>query len=245
VPDTKDLYFFDRYYRRGLDWYAAHFRSAPEDVIAIGELSHDYLFSQAAAERIRMDLPGVRLMSILRDPVERTFSHYLFLVRSGLTRRGLLEAVETVPELIENSLYHKHLSHYYRLFQPDQIGIFDFDELAAEPALLAGKIFAFLGLPFVEEPDFDRRVLPASRTRSYPVARLAKVGAGLLRTLGGETWLARIKSGRLYGWLYPPYAPGKRPTMTPGEREILRGYFVEDIRSLEGLLGRDYSRWLE
>jgi len=86
VPPVKDIYFFDRYYERGLDWYFRFFEAAPPGTLAAGELSHDYLFSSAAAERIAQDLPGVKLITSLRDPAERTFSHYLYMIRSGRTR---------------------------------------------------------------------------------------------------------------------------------------------------------------
>ena len=52
VPELKDIYFFDRFYARGLDWYLSLFDSAAPGARAVGELSHDYLFSPAAAERI-------------------------------------------------------------------------------------------------------------------------------------------------------------------------------------------------
>ena len=58
VPAAKDIYFFDRYYGRGLQWYASFFSSAPRSARAIGELSHDYLYSEQAAERIASTLPA-------------------------------------------------------------------------------------------------------------------------------------------------------------------------------------------
>src|SRR5262245_51708602 len=66
VPPAKDLYFFDRYYARGWAWYERHFAAAPTGCRARGELSHDYLFSPLAAERIAASLPEVRLLTILR-----------------------------------------------------------------------------------------------------------------------------------------------------------------------------------
>ena len=129
VPAAKDIYFFDRYYDRGLEWYLSFFKDAPPKAKAIGELSHDYLFSAQAASRIARDLPCVRLVTNLRNPVERTFSHYLYLVRSGKTNQSFEIALEQFPELIDNSLYAKHLSAYFREFRRANIRVLFFDRL--------------------------------------------------------------------------------------------------------------------
>src|SRR5437868_1940103 len=112
VPPLKDIYFFDRYYDRGLSWYLSQFDGAPASARAVGELSHDYLFSTQAADRIRNDLSGVSLLVCLREPVERTFSHYLYMVRSGRTTESFEDALEHFPELVENSRYATHLRTY-------------------------------------------------------------------------------------------------------------------------------------
>ena len=69
---TDELHFFDRYYERGLDWYSSQF----EDAAAVGESSPEYMFRPEVAPRIAADLPGVKLVAILRDPVDRAYSQY-------------------------------------------------------------------------------------------------------------------------------------------------------------------------
>src|SRR5579859_8087528 len=82
---AKDLYFFSRYYDRGLGWYAAQFRDARPEHEIIGEFSQDYLACPEGPERIRECLgPDVRLMVTLREPCARSFSSYLYLTRHGL-----------------------------------------------------------------------------------------------------------------------------------------------------------------
>ncbi|MGB8698832.1 MAG: sulfotransferase domain-containing protein, partial [Thermosynechococcaceae cyanobacterium] len=155
VSECKDIYFFDRYYDRGLNWYFSHFRKANSDVIAIGELSHDYLFSPLAAKRIHVDLPNVKLISCLRNPIDRTFSHYLYLIRCGLTKLSFKEAIQTIPELIEHSLYYKHLSVYFSLFESSRIKILDFSDLQADSKVFAKEIFDYLNLSLLESIDYS------------------------------------------------------------------------------------------
>ncbi len=67
LTPAKDLYFFDRYYDRGTDWYAAQFRDAGDQRI-VGEVCQDYLFHPDAAARIDETLGPVKVMVSLRDP---------------------------------------------------------------------------------------------------------------------------------------------------------------------------------
>ena len=82
VTPAKDVYFFDRYFDKGLDWYAQQFEGG-EGHQVVAEISHDYLISPIAAERIRETLPNTKLMVCLREPCDRAFSCYLHMVKSG------------------------------------------------------------------------------------------------------------------------------------------------------------------
>src|SRR5215831_16827350 len=84
-PVTPEPKFFqvDDLYARGLDHYARWFEPAGAGQIA-GEKSTNYLESPDAAERIANDLPTVKLVFILREPVERAYSNYLWSKMNGL-----------------------------------------------------------------------------------------------------------------------------------------------------------------
>jgi hypothetical protein len=243
VPDLKDIYFFDRFYTRGLDWYFSLFDGAAPDTRAVGELSHDYLFSPVAAERIANDLPGVRLLTCLRDPVQRTFSHYLYMIRSGRTRESFETALSRFPELVDNSLYAKHLRPYFELFPRDQIKVLFFEKLRADPRGFAAEVLEFLGVRFVDELPYEERVLPASRPRSMALARLVKLGAETARRIGMTSLIGRVKANPLVvRTLYRSY--DARPTMDPATAAELRERFRDDVAELQTLLAVDLSHWL-
>ena len=93
-PLKKEIYFFDRYYDQGLDWYKAHFyspihRAFAESIfvkqpIMTGEASTHYLFNPVAPERASKILPNAKIIAILRNPTERAFSAYKFLRAIGI-----------------------------------------------------------------------------------------------------------------------------------------------------------------
>jgi hypothetical protein len=243
VPACKDIYFFDRYYDRGLEWYSSFFSKAPPDARAIGELSHDYLYSEPAAERIATLLPGVRLVVFLRNPVERTFSEYLYLVRSGLTRLPFREALEEFPEAVDHSRYGQHLEPYLDRFDRSRIATFLTEDLRADPRAFAARVFEHLGLDFVGQLAYEDHVLPAGRPRNAVLARLARGASTLTRDLGFPGLVGRVKESRLAGLLYVPYAESERPRLSDSDRDWLWAQLGDDVPRLEQLLGRDLHCW--
>jgi hypothetical protein len=243
VPQCKDIYFFDRHYGRGMDWYGSFFREAPGGTKAVGELSHDYLFSGAAAERISRELPRVRLIASLRNPAERTFSHYLYMIRSGRTRLPFDRALEAFPELIDNSLYHKHLSRYFERFDAAQIKILWFDDLKGNPRRFGEECLDFLGLDRRHGFDYRTKVREASSPRSYWLAKALKAGADAARAMRMERLVGAVKHGPLARLLYRPYGQGEKPMLDTAARERLNRIFADDIARLERLLDVDLGHW--
>lgn len=244
VPPAKDVYFFDRFYNKGLAWYASLFRSAPDGVAAVGELSHDYLYSAAAAERIAADLPGVRLIVFLRDPVERCFSEYLYLRRSGLTRAPFREAVERFPEIVEHSRYARHLRTYLRLFDADRIGIFFYEHLRADPERFARCVLEFVGVDWHAGLDVERNSRPAGVGRCALAARLARESAQVVRRLGAPGLVGRVKHSRVARLLYRAYDDGSRPRLSDTDRLHLERALAADVAALRELLPTDAPAWI-
>jgi len=244
VPPAKDIWFFDRYYDRGMDWYLSFFEDAPDDAKAVGELSHDYMFSPDAAQRIANDLPEVRLITCLRDPVERTFSQYLYLKRSGVTKLPFQDALEEYPRLIDNSLYYKHLSRYFDLFPRERIKVLWFSNLREDSEEFAREVFDFLEVSMVEHIDYERRVRPAGEARNFYLAKVLKWAGLLVRRLGLVNLQGRIKNSRLVNRIfYRPFSGSDKPELDNETERRLRAEFDEDIRSLEELLEVDLGRW--
>lgn len=96
-PLLKDVYFFDRDYRRGLEWYLSFYpdlaakRTAERRVggrVVTGESATHYLLHPWSPTRVRETFPDIRLIVLLRDPVQRALSHYYHNRRSGVETAG-------------------------------------------------------------------------------------------------------------------------------------------------------------
>ncbi len=232
VPKAKDIYFFDREYHRGISWYKEFFNAAGPEHRAIGELSHDYILSNEVADRIRSDLPNVKLVSVIRNPVERAFSHYLYLKRSGMTTADFSEAIETFPEIIENSRYSVLLPRYIERFPKSQLCFLFFEDLRTRPQFFADQIADFLGVDRTDAQGIGI-VRPASRARSIKVARLMKSGAKIARRIGLQNLVGVLKHSSVGRFLYVPIGDSDRQMMTPQDQERLDEIFFDEISWIE------------
>ena len=244
VPRAKDIYYFDANYHRGPGWYESFFEDAGY-ARAIGEVSHDYLYSKEALERIAVDLPGVRIVLCLRDPIRRAYSAYLFMCRNGTAEATFRRTLEVNRNIMERGRYAEFVARYLEKLGEDRVKVFLFDQLEADPSGLAESLYAFLGVDssFVYE-DAEKKVLPASKARFQWLASGAKKGARLARRLGYPGLVGAVKGTALVGALYKP-VDSKVSGISEEDRLWLYRYFEGDIAALERLLGVSLERWRE
>ena len=124
-PFRKEIKFFDIHYLQGLGWYRAHFptRFKMKSGMLTGEATPYYIFHPAAPERVAKVLPNVKLIALLRNPVDRAYSHYNHMLRVGREPLPFEEAITREAErldgeaekIVANLRYStfKHLHYSY------------------------------------------------------------------------------------------------------------------------------------
>jgi len=119
----KEVRFFERYYERGLSWYEEFF-CPPEHADryqAIGEISTQYYDCEECPERIFTTLPEIKMIIMLRHPVNRAYSHYGFSVQRRNYRGSFEDFLATRPSALEKGFYSRYLKQYLRCFDRTQI----------------------------------------------------------------------------------------------------------------------------
>jgi hypothetical protein len=163
-PVTPEPKFFlvDSLYAKGIEHYATTwFADVPAGLVA-GEKSTDYLESAAAAVRIQCDLPDVKLVFVLREPVERAYSNYLWTRMNGLETESFARALDiedererTLPERLKfarpysyftRGLYAELLQPYLTRFRRERLLILKFEDIVRTPEVVAARLHAFLGV---------------------------------------------------------------------------------------------------
>jgi hypothetical protein len=246
MTDAKDLYFFDRYYERGIGWYAGHFQGSLPQHRVVGEVCQEYLSCPEAPARMRQSLPSdLKLMVTLRDPVARAFSGYLYMRKHGVFEGTFREALETRPGMLNHSRYATLLSRYLEHFDRDAIHCAVFDDLVDDPRTFIDRVLLWLQVdPMVLDDSLLAARLPASRARYMPMARMAKRGANWARQHNATTLIGRVKRSPLvHKALYKPLA-GDRPQMLDEDAEYIRAHLHSEVTGVEDMFGVDLRhRW--
>jgi hypothetical protein len=243
LSPAKDLYFFDRYYDRGLDWYLRQFDDARPGHLVVGEVCQDYLFHPEAPQRIADSLGSCRMMVTLRDPADRAFSSYLYMLRSGWEPGTFLQALAGQPMLLQHGSYATALERFTDRFGRDQIHVAVFDDLVADPQAFLDALTAWLDIESITmTPAQLGARLPATRARSATLSRLACWGAQFVREHDGATVVGRVKRSPLVQrTLYRPLTTDK-PTMTAEERSAVQVALAEEVAQIDRVYGLDLAR---
>lgn len=244
LASAKDLYYFDRYYFRGEAWYLRHFRNAGEAHEIIGEISHDYLYSAEACRRIAADLPNVVLMTILREPVERAFSEYLYLWKQGAVGSNFAAATAERPEIIEHSRYAKYMRPYLATFGRERILAAVFDDLNKSPVDFFKQVCRYLSIDTESPLQLPAgRVLQATSPRSFTAARISKFAAVSLRNLGFASFVGQLKQNSIIQRaLYRHVARSELPQLDEETHRRYKEFFRPDLLELDARFGYELCR---
>jgi hypothetical protein len=234
--------------------YEALFAGAPPGALC-GESTPFYLYDRDAQRRISERIPRVKMIVILRDPVERAHSNWPDLWSAGLEPIGDVVracgeedariAAGWAPFWYYTRLgrYAEQLEHLFRRFSREQVCILRYRALLDTPALALDDICEFLGVHrgiIARVPRENVTAHPSGSLTHRTVARLARGAAAAGRHLPGPagSGLSRPLERFLQ------QNAGRRQPLSWEQRQALLPYFEDDIRQLERMTGAYFGDWL-
>jgi hypothetical protein len=243
----KELHFFDKRYGLGVEWYRQQMADCA-GAVAVGESTPRYMYDREAMARMADVLPDARLVAILRDPVDRAYSHYWMMRARGKERRDFGAALRAeedtgpvaVPGYLSGGRYAAHLEEVSRLYARERLHVLLFEDLRRDPVATYSQVCRFLGVDDDEAPPSLGDQANAYVTfRSQTVRRMTRAyRSRRVRRLPGPVRRVRRVVARLNtrtGVAYPPLAPD--------ERASAAAYFDAHNAALAEWLGRDLSVW--
>ncbi|MGC6490594.1 MAG: sulfotransferase domain-containing protein [Flavobacteriales bacterium] len=208
----------------------------------LGEASVSYLFYQDVPKRIKDYNKDAKIIIMLRQPIERAFSHYLMDSRLGychLEFDHIFKCQEKYPQFFQQyfelGLYHDQVKRYITAFGKENVKILFYDDFKKDTSLVMKEVFDFLNvdnlsLNYSIQNPF---VLPSNTLVAflYKFDWLRKS----FNIIFTKQNIKRIKK--------LVFSKKEKPKVSEHMSTVLKDYYLEDIGKLESLLKTDLSHW--
>jgi hypothetical protein len=247
--DVKEVNYFvlDHLYAKGESYYHAYFRRYRGQPV-VGSAYVHLLPCAKAAARVKAYNPGMKLVVLLREPVDRAWSAYHYALRNGWedSRNRFADCIALEPGRLAkeqydlayfyNGLYHRHLTHWLSHFDRSQLLLLRLDDLRAGPAAELDRLFGFLGLP-PAAIDTTARFNEASAvfSRGLQKAMLSKrPGGRLLKSAVPQALKVFVRS-RIFPAIYKLNTRKAEalPALPDEDRRLAAPLFADDRAALQ------------
>ena len=233
MPVHKELRFFNYNYDEGIDSYSRNFDDAGERNV-IGEITPDYYRQQYALLRINEHIPDVKLIFILRNPIDRAFSQYQLYCGTEYKEMTFKETYIKHSDLVDWGKYGEHLEFIYQHFPKDNVLVIEYDLLKGAPEEFLKQIFEFLNV----SQDYKPTNLAKTYNKViYPRAQK------ILRNFGFQFIIESIKKSRIGDWIRNEQKNNKSD-IAKQDFDYLVKSFSKDVKKLGSILNADFTHWL-
>lgn len=214
----------------------------PEKKPILGEASVSYLFYKQVPKRIYDYNSDAKIIIMLRQPIERAFSHYLMDCRLGFCSEKLEDIFDDptkYPQFFQQYVqlgnYYPQLKRYLDTFDKEDIMIIFYEDFKVDTQKVMTDLFGFLN---IEQQEMDLSIKnPFLAPSNALISRLYKfnvVRKGI-KALFPVGFLSFIKS-RLF-------SSQAKPQLSNVVEQKLKAYYKQDVQQLEKLLNVDLTRW--
>jgi hypothetical protein len=227
--------------------YASLFENAPSDVLIKGECSTSYLWSKAAPQELKKDHPSARILIMLRNPIDRLFSHYMMARKYGFTSLPLIEAVEkdlahpnpgwgSSELFVELGLYSDQIARWKAEFPTSSIKIVLTEDLRSQEKW--DEVLEWLNLPKRSISSGEKQDANTAGLPRFEKLNRFLTSHGLKHRLG-NLLPAGLKR-KFVAWYYNSE---NLPKITPEEREHLHKIYASEIMRLKEEHGIEVDHW--
>lgn len=230
-----------------LDKYESLF--VQKESVVYGEASVSYLFYENVAEDIKKYNPNAKIIIMLRDPIERAFSHYLMDYRLGLISDSFENVLAKISkhknahlfyqQYIEVSKYAKQIQRYLDFFKKENILFIDYEDFKKNVSKTVDQVYNFLNI----SSEFVADINTKHNTFIMPKNKI-------IRLIYSFVFLRKILI-----FLFPVYLvknisvllfkSDKKPELLKETRSLLSIIFNDDIKKMEEVLAKNYSKWIK
>ena len=258
TPKFKEPFFFNNSnYQNGIDWYANTYYDDIKNEKWVLDFTPSYLYSDEALFRINEYSKGkdLKFIVMLRNPVERAYSHYLHTLRDGLEDLDFNDAIQAESERLLNyennllsqlkysyiyqSLYHKHLSKYFESFGRNNFFVINYDSQLLDKSefkLMISDLQNFLEIK-IENLNIEIKENSASESR-FKILQTLVNSNGLHKRLARLLFRSKLNRQILVNKLRKLNEKKmvKKDVEAEFKKNLYDKYFHADVLKLESLL---------
>jgi len=250
LSSVKEIHFFSQYFGYGYQWYKSHFNDCSTNVTSVGEFSTSYFANLTAPKLIKSAYPDIKLILMLRNPIERLISNHKHEIKIGhLTGPDFsYEAgIANNPTYIEQGLYAQHLERWYDFFDSQQIHIVIFDDIKTKPEAVEHGLYQFLKIELLKNSHLLGNSNSSYVNRFENVEKIRRNVLNLLKKFHLESSYQAVVETL---GLQAAYRKVNRatfdniiPPMKQETRAYLQEIFKPEIVRLEELTDIKLGRW--
>jgi Sulfotransferase domain len=229
---------------RGLRWYEELFVDAG-DAVAVGEASVSYTqypLVQGVPTRIAHVLPDVKLIYLVRHPIDRMVSHVWMRMRNGREKESTIDqALESDSHYLNISRYAMQIDQYLEHFPLERILVVKSEDLRVEREPTLERIFTFLGV----DPDLMREVPRREYGKGQDHRRTRRPVDAALRHVPGYHVLANVSPEplKVLKRRLTTEQTVSRPSISSSLRQEFEGVLRDDVRRLRGYIREEFDGW--
>jgi hypothetical protein len=230
--------------------YCSHYAAVKTEKM-VGEISPSYLYYSQVSERIRSELGDIKIIAMLRNPVEKAFSQYMHLVREGRESLSFYDALMIEEQrrargwndmwrYAESSLYAQRLKKYIDVFGISNVKVILSEEFFTNQSEVMKDLIGFFGISENVHIDTSRIYNKTGYPKSELLAHFL-TRPNLVRILARKVVPEGLRIAlRLK---ITEYNTGGKDEIGKKSREYLSSYFHQDVKDLERMIEHRTS-WL-
>jgi len=244
----QELYYPSDDYVTTPEAYEAQFTGVTTEK-AIGEASVSYLFYPSTADKIKEFNPDSRIIIVLRNPVDRGFSHYLMDKRLGYVSLSFDDIIHKkwkkksdwlyYQQYITIGLYYEQVKRFQDRFGSEKVRVFFYEDIISNINDVVKEIYSFLEVDpsYLADTNQRHNVFLAPKTPFVEKLYTLKAVRKVVKKIFGaviQNWIKKVF-----------FTKEKKPQLSPALKKELIDVFTPDVVKTSNLLNRDLSRWLQ
>jgi len=238
--------YYDSFLIDNLESYKNLFSNA-SNYKAIGEGSVSSLFYKNTPKKIKNLIPDIKIIILLRNPIDRAFSHYLMDYKLGLINDSFDDIVFRksnsknldlyFQQYLELGKYYNQIKRYLDIFNKDQVKIFLQEDLFSNTQNVVKEIYNFLNVDSSFIPKINKKHNAFSMPRNKIFRKI--YSNYFLRTSFSYIFSSEIKRKLKKIFL----KEDNKPKMSTKTKKYLLDFYLDDINDLENLIKKDLTNW--